>query len=599
VRQRIFFKLLLLILVVVGVSTAALDLLVRRSWEASLSSQLQQDLQDKVKMFAARADREAGSIPFQQLANEVAGAARARATIIERSGKVLADSEANSTEMENHATRPEFIAALQHGQVGSDTRTSHTLGIEFRYVAAPTSFGAVRLAYPLSAIRADVRRVRNELLEASGFALLVGFVIALIGAESAARRLRKMVAFAQEIAAGNLAARLPDSGNDEIALLALALDKTARQLETNFRRLDSSRQQLETLLNSMEDAVVAVSSKREVVWFNGTMKRLATSTISVGTPLIRAVRDPEFLRAVDEVLKQQKAHSVSLYSVAPGRTFGMTSAPLPDGGAVCVLRDTTEIARVERTRRDFIANVSHELRTPLTSLLGYTETLLDESLDAKAREFLEIMRRNAQRMTRLTEDLLTLARVESGEYKLEQAPVSTHELLKDAQISFNELARAKGLAIEIASSPDVQVFADRDAIHQVFANLLDNALKYASGTKKIEIGAVDRSGKVEFYVRDFGPGIPSEHLPRLFERFYRVDKARSREAGGTGLGLAIVKHIVMNHQGEAGVNSELGHGSVFWFRLPVAKAGIEPTAETSAEPVQAAGIVSKGRGRSE
>jgi len=266
-----------------------------------------------------------------------------------------------------------------------------------------------------------------------------------------------------------------------------------------------------------------------------------------------------------------------LHSVAPGRTFGMTSAPLPDGGAVCVLRDTTDIARVEKTRRDFIANVSHELRTPLTSLLGYTETLLDESPDAKAREFLDIMRRNAQRMTRLTEDLLTLARVESGEYPLQQAPVSARELLKDAQVAFNELARAKGLVIEIADSPDLQVFADRDAIHQVFANLLDNALKYASGTKKLEIGAAEKSGKVEFYVRDFGPGIASEHLGRLFERFYRVDKARSREAGGTGLGLAIVKHIVLNHSGEIGVSSELGHGSLFWFRLPIAKEESEAT----------------------
>jgi two-component system phosphate regulon sensor histidine kinase PhoR len=438
-----------------------------------------------------------------------------------------------------------------------------------------------------------VRPEWQRLLEASGIALAAGLFLALIGAGSLTKRLDKIVAFADEIAAGNLSARLEDSGNDEIALLATALDKTVRQLETNFRRLENNRQQLETLLNSMEDAVVAVSSKREVVWFNGAMKRLATSAIYVGTPLIRAVRDPDFLRVVNEVLKQQKTQSVSLYSVAPGRTFGMTSAPLPDGGAVCVLRDTTEIARVERTRRDFIANVSHELRTPLTSLLGYTETLLDESSDAKAREFLEIMRRNAQRMSRLTEDLLTLARVESGEYKLEQSPVSTVELLKDAQVSFNELARAKGLAIEIASSPDVPVFADRDAIHQVFANLLDNALKYASGTNKIEIGGVDRSGKVEFYVRDFGPGISSEHLPRLFERFYRVDKARSREAGGTGLGLAIVKHIVLNHHGETGVNSELGHGSVFWFRLPVAKAGIEATVETGTESDQPSRAVSR------
>jgi two-component system phosphate regulon sensor histidine kinase PhoR len=581
-RKRIFFKLFLLIIMVVGVSTAALDIFVRRSWEASLSAQLQRDLEDKVQMFAGRANRESGSIPFQQLATEVATAAHARATIIDRSGRVLADSEADITEMENHATRPEFVSAL-HGQMGGNTRTSHTLRIDFRYVAVPTGFGAVRLAYPLSSIRADVRRVRLKLLEASSIALLVGFVFALIGAESISHRLRRMVTFAQEIAAGNLAARLQVTCSDEIATLAIALDKTARQLETNFRHLETSRHQLETLLNSMEDAVVAVSPAREVAWFNGAMKRMSTSTISVGTPLIRAVRDPDFLRVVADVLETRKTQNVTLYSVVPGRTFGMTSAPLPDGGAVCVLRDSTEIVRVERTRRDFIANVSHELRTPLTSLLGYTETLLDEPLDSKAHEFLEIIRRNAQRMSRLTDDLLTLARVESGEDPLEQAPVSARELLRDAQISFNQVARMKGLTIEVAQSPDILVFADKDAVHQVFTNLIDNALKYASGIKKIEIGATERAGDVEFFVRDFGPGIPSEHLARLFERFYRVDKARSREAGGTGLGLAIVKHIVLNHGGQAGVTSDLGHGAMFWFRLPLAQVADESTATTGAK----------------
>ena len=204
-RKRILFKLLFLTIVVVGVSTAALDIMVRRTWENSLAAQLDQNLQDKVKMFAARADHEASLLSYGRLANEVSQAARARATIIDRFGKVLADSEAQASEMENHATRPEFIAALK-GQVGTDSRTSHTVGIEFRYVAAPTSFGAVRLAYPLASIRADIRKVQKELLEASGIALLAGLVIALIGAESISRRLRSMVAFAQEIAAGNLIA---------------------------------------------------------------------------------------------------------------------------------------------------------------------------------------------------------------------------------------------------------------------------------------------------------------------------------------------------------------------------------------------------------
>lgn len=581
-RKRIFFKLLFLTIVVVGVSTAALNIMVRRTWENSLAAQLDQNLQDKVKMFAARADREVGSLPYGQLANGVSSAARARATIIDRSGKVLADSEAQASEMENHATRPEFIAALK-GQIGTDSRTSHTVGIEFRYVAAPTSFGAVRLAYPLASIRTDVRKVQKELLEASGIALLAGLMIALIGAESISRRLRRMVTFAQEIAAGNLAARLPDAGSDEIALLAASLDKTARQLETDFRNLKNSREQLETLLNSMNDAVIAVAPNQAIAWFNGAMKPLAAGKLAFGTPLIRAVRDPDLLRVVAEVLEKRVVRSATLYSVAPGRIFGMTSAPLPDGGAVCVLRDTTEIARVERTRRDFIANVSHELRTPLTSLLGYTETLMDESPDPHAREFLEIIRRNAQRMSRLTEDLLTLARVESGEERLQLAPVSSTELLKDAQVSFSEVAKGRGLTIEIVDSPDMAVIADRDAIHQVFANLIDNALKYASGTKKIELGATEHFDKIEFFVRDFGQGIPSEHLPRLFERFYRVDKARSREAGGTGLGLAIVKHTVLNHGGQVGVTSELGHGSVFWFRVPIAEAATEAGFKSSAD----------------
>jgi two-component system phosphate regulon sensor histidine kinase PhoR len=568
VTQRVFSKLLLLIVLVVGVSTAALDIFVRRTWEASLSSELRQDLQEKAQMFAVHANHEQNLVPYQQMADEEAAAAHARATIIDRSGKVLGDSEAQASAMENHATRPEFASALK-GQPGTDSRVSHTLDIEFLYVATPTPFGAVRLAYPLSSVRAGVRKIEKELLEASGIALLFGFVVALIVAQSVARRLHKIVVFAQEIEAGHLAARLPESGSDEIAVLASTLDKTALQLELNFRNLETSRQQLDTLLNSMSDAVVAVSPNREVAWFNGAMKILAAGPISVGMPLIRAVRDPDLLRVVDDVLQSRKVGVATLFSVSPGRIFGVTSAPLPDGGVVCVLRDSTEIARVERTRRDFIANVSHELRTPLTSLLGYTETLLDESLDLKTREFLDIIRRNAQRMSRLTEDLLTLARVESGEDPLEPAAVSTHELLRDAQVSFNDVAKGKGIAIEIAPSPEVQVFADRDAIHQVFANLIDNALKYAPGDKNIVLGAMEtKTGNVEFYVRDFGPGISSEHLPRLFERFYRVDKARSREAGGTGLGLAIVKHIVLNHGGEAGVTSDLGHGSTFWFRLP-------------------------------
>jgi two-component system phosphate regulon sensor histidine kinase PhoR len=265
-------------------------------------------------------------------------------------------------------------------------------------------------------------------------------------------------------------------------------------------------------------------------------------------------------------------------SIVPGRAFDVTAAPLPDGGAVAVLRDLTETERVEKTRRDFIANVSHELRTPLTSIQGYTETLIDTippDNSGSTREFLEIIRKNAVRMSRLTEDLLTLARVESGETRFETEPVPPLELLNDAEESFREIARGHGVELNImngSGSLDAlpTVLADREAIHQVFSNLIDNAMKYGRSGGRIELGARSADRGVEFYVRDFGGGISSEHLPRLFERFYRVDKARSRESGGTGLGLAIAKHIMRGHRGSIRAESELTRGSTFLFTLPTA-----------------------------
>jgi two-component system phosphate regulon sensor histidine kinase PhoR len=281
------------------------------------------------------------------------------------------------------------------------------------------------------------------------------------------------------------------------------------------------------------------------------------------------------------VTKQVKTTRAT--SIVVGRAFDVTAAPLPDGGAVAVLRDLTETERVEKTRRDFIANVSHELRTPLTSIQGYSETLLDLSSENSNsnREFLEIIRKNAARMARLTEDLLTLARVESGETRFDTESVPPVELLHDAEESFREIARTQNVDLHIAETSGKNgnegsveslpaVRADREAIHQVFSNLIDNAMKYGRSGSRVVLGARIAKRGVEFYVQDFGAGIASEHLPRLFERFYRVDKARSRESGGTGLGLAIAKHIMLAHGGSIRAESELNHGSTFLFTLPIA-----------------------------
>ncbi len=401
-------------------------------------------------------------------------------------------------------------------------------------------------------------------------ALVLALIISAVAAQATARRLERIVRFAERITAGDLAARIEETSGDEIGQVAASLDKAARHLEESFAALQHSQRQLETLLNSMQDAVIAVSADDRVQWANQTMDKLVPQHTRKNAPLVETVRDPDFLTAVRGASEARKVFTARAGSIVPGRTFDVTAAPMPGGGAVAVLRDLTETERVEKTRRDFIANVSHELRTPLTSIQGYTETLLDSAPgNDHSREFLEIIRKSALRMSRLTEDLLTLARVESGEQRFDIESTAPADLLQEAVQSFREIARTQNVELIVEDLARARVGADPEAIHQVFSNLVDNALKYAQSGGRIILGARPVAEGVEFYVQDFGPGIPSEHLARLFERFYRVDKARSRESGGTGLGLAIAKHIVLAHGGSIRAQSELNHGSTFLFTLPL------------------------------
>jgi len=327
-------------------------------------------------------------------------------------------------------------------------------------------------------------------------------------------------------------------------------------------------------VQTAEDAVIAVGPDGRVQWANQEMREL-TQRVRLQAPLVETVRDPELLRAMREAAETRTVRGARAISIVSGKTFDVTAAPMPDGGAVAVLRDLTERELLEKTRRDFIANVSHELRTPLTSIQGYSETVLETIADdSPQREFLEIIRKNAARMARLTEDLLALARVESGEQRFDLQPISPSDLLREAAQNFAETAGGRDLQLEVENAvkdePAQRVLADRDAIHHIFGNLLENAIKYGGTGKRIVMGARPLHDGIEFYVQDFGQGIPSEHLPRLFERFYRVDKARSRESGGTGLGLSIAKHIVLAHEGTIRAESELHHGATFLFTLPFA-----------------------------
>ncbi len=412
-------------------------------------------------------------------------------------------------------------------------------------------------------------------------ALAVPLAIWVAGALSG--RLKQVVAFARRIADGDLSARLARGDGDELTAMEAALNQTAERLGQNFAEIESSRQELATMLDSMQEAVVAVTSEGLVRWSNAVLRNIVGTPILPGRPLVHALRDPDVLACVRATLEKREVRFGRASSLAQGRVFEINAAPLPSGGALVVLHDVTRVEAAERSRRDFIANVSHELRTPLTSIQGYVETLIDDPIpDSEInREFLGIIHKNATRMNRLTEDLLALALVESPDYKLALQPMRAKALVHDAIDALGGMVVDSGIKLESAGASDAPVMADPDAMNQVFGNLVENALKYAKTGRRIRVGAKLLESEVEFCVQDFGPGIASEHLARIFERFYRVDKARSRESGGTGLGLAIVKHIILAHGGRIWATSELGAGAQFHFTLPIAQK-TQGTADTAA-----------------
>jgi two-component system, OmpR family, phosphate regulon sensor histidine kinase PhoR len=418
----------------------------------------------------------------------------------------------------------------------------------------------------------EIYILRRDLLFASLVSMALAIILSAFFAQRAAARLSRIVTFASRIAAGDFSARVEEGNLDEISDVAHALDTTAARLEASFRVLESKQRELAALLDSMQEAVIAVDAAGRISWCNAVMHRIAPGAGRQGQALVHAVRDPEVLSCVEIALTRGELCSGKATSVAPARTFDINAAPMPGGGAVAVLHDVTDIARAEQMRRDFIANVSHELRTPLTSISGYVETLLESKYDlpGPTREFLAIILKNATRMNRLTEDLLALASVESGDYKVKTRPVAASMLVQDAIHALAGMVLDRDVKLEAAGITESPVLADEDALTQVFGNLIENAVKYGKGGERVLVGARDRDDGVEFFVRDFGPGIASEHLPRIFERFYRVDKARSRDSGGTGLGLAIAKHIVLAHGGSIRVESELGSGATFLFTLPLA-----------------------------
>ncbi len=523
----------------------------------------------------------ADSLRWQETVRRLGTASGHRITIIDRAGRVRADSDypvGPLPAIENHADRPEVQAALA-GRTGEAERFSRTMGRPMVYVGMPGGPGVVRVAADLAQVDATVHRAQEAVLWGAVLAIAFGALIALATARSIVRPLTAITAAARTIAAGQ-PPRFPHSGVPDIDQLVQALRQMHGQLVDRFDQLRREQAETAALVDAMVEGVLAADARGRVVSANPAARQLLGYDPDVPLPDLRQLFRVKAAReVVDQVIQGDSVlgREVEL----DGQTVLMSARALPAGGAMLVLHNQTELRRLEAVRRDFVANVSHELKTPLTSISGYAETLLGESPDAgTTRRFLEVILSNARRMQRLVDSLLDLSRIESGGWRPRPEPLTVAVVARELWAGMAGRAGARRIAFdtEIAAGAET-VFADADALRQVLTNLLDNALRYAPEGGRIFCAAARRTADdagdgVAISIGDTGPGIPIEHLPRIFERFYRADPSRSREEGGTGLGLAIVKHLVEAHGGRVWAESEIGRGTVVTAWFPSQEPGV-------------------------
>ena len=519
----------------------------------------------------------------------------ARVTVIDSNGQVLADSAADAAAMENHANRPEVVEALAQGH-GQSVHRSVTLDRELvyeavRYQAPDGQSIVIRLAVPLSEIDLSVKELRDRLLIASIVMLLIGGIASLAFTRVFAARIGRLKDFSQRIAEGNFRPLLSEGPRDELSELTDSMNQTAARLDQEIRTLSGERNRSSAILRSMVEGVAVIDAQERLVFYNRAFSEIFNVPVSTaeGRPLIEAVRNAELVGLIRKALRGEEGlqNDISM-GIVQMQNFSVTAAPVmalettngaPDAdrakpsGAVVVLHDVTELRRLERVRQDFVANVSHEFKTPLTAIQGFAETLLSGALDdpTSNRRFLEIIRTHAVRLARLTNDLLKLARIEAGKLEVEFFPVGLIELIEGCAETTLLKASRKQITLEIEVPPGLPpVRGDAGLLRDVLQNLLDNAIQYTPEGGHIRVSADLRSKEAVVTVTDTGIGIPASDKERIFERFYRVDAASSREAGGTGLGLSIAKHIVEAHGGHLWVDSVIGEGSKFSFSIPIA-----------------------------
>jgi two-component system phosphate regulon sensor histidine kinase PhoR len=513
-----------------------------------------------------------------------------RLTVIDEDGRVIGESSGSSAGQENHADRPEVQEALLHGS-GQSLRMSATTGEQFLYVAWRERRGldvrVVRAGLPLTAVEEGVSHLRRLVLEAIAAAAAIGLLAALILSRRMLRRIERLVTFARHLALGEPAPYLAPERHDDLGLLEEQLAEMAHNIKATIADLRVEQERMEAILRGMVEGVVVTDLAGTVVLLNSRARELLGIQSNIdgrGRPLLELTRDPG-VQALSRELRAGAAllsHDVSLDG-GDGRTLQVNAARLSgaDGrpfGFVLVLHDVTELRRLEVVRRDFVANVSHELRTPLTAIKGYAETLLGPAGNDRetARRFLAVIDRHSERLGRLTEDLLTLSDLELGRTALRLGPLDVGAVVEDVLQILAERAERASVSIGADVAPGTPTLtADGDRLRQVLINLVDNAVKYTSAGGHVRIRACPgekRADTVEISIVDTGMGIPAQDLPRLTERFFRVDKARSRALGGTGLGLAIVKHIVQAHGGWLDISSTVGVGTTVRVSFPAGPA---------------------------
>jgi len=585
--KRLFWQVFPPLLLVAGVSVAAASWYAADYLRRFTLEQKSADLEAAARLaesaLATVSQQEAAAL--QTTCHELGLKTALRLTLVLPSGKVLCDSVEDPVGMENHADRPEIREALS-GRTGRAIRFSSTLGQQALYVAVPlrqagAAAGVVRLSVPVAAVDEAFQTIRIHLLGAAVVIILLGAAASYLISRRIVRPIEDLREGVDRFARGDFGARLPVPRVVEIAALATSMNEMARQLTGRIAAALEQRNTLEAILEGMVEGVVAVDAAKRVLLLNRTAAGMlgANPAAAQGRSIQELSRNIP-LQAF--VVRSLGAAEPVEEEIAAGEKDALLvrarGAPLHDGageriGALIVLNDITQLHRLERVRRDFVANVSHELKTPVTSIAGFVETLLDGALDDRvtAERFLEIIRRQAERLNAIVTDLLSLARLEqetgSSSIAFEESRLCS--LLSEAIEATRDRAGKKEIILELECPADRSFPSQALLLSQAVVNLIDNAVTYSEPGSTVLVRGTVAADAISIQVLDRGIGIPREHLPRLFERFYRVDKSRSRQLGGTGLGLAIVKHIAQVHGGTVAVESEPGKGSTFTITLPL------------------------------